>query len=133
MIGYIVVVVPQQGAAPEDVEALRRQAHAVFAKAMHERISTSVVTITAAAAREAYVGAGGDAETWLEALGGGFDPVWKTPYANAIVFDEEDVGVGGARIVLEALASERMLALRLPSGKIKRVTGLVGHRLTVDS
>ena len=133
MIGYIVVVVPQQGAAPEDVEALRRQAHAVFAKAMHERISTSVVTITEAAAREAYVGAGGDAETWLEALGGGFDPVWKTPYANAIVFDEEDVGVGGARIVLEALASERMLALRLPSGKIKRVTGLVGHRLTVDS
>ena len=100
---------------------------------MHERISTSVVTITEAAAREAYVGAGGDAETWLEALGGGFDPVWKTPYANAIVFDEEDVGVGGARIVLEALASERMLALRLPSGKIKRVTGLVGHRLTVDS
>lgn len=133
MIGYIVVVVPQQGAATEDVEALRRQAHAVFAKAMHERISTSVVTITEAAAREAYVGAGGDAETWLEALGGGFDPVWKTPYANAIVFDEEDVGVGGARIVLEALASERMLALRLPSGKIKRVTGLVGHRLTVDS
>ena len=133
MIGYIVVVVPQQGAATEDVEALRRQAHAVFAKAMHERISTSVVTITEAAAREAYVGAGGDAETWLDALGGGFDPVWKTPYANAIVFDEEDVGVGGARIVLEALASERMLALRLPSGKIKRVTGLVGHRLTVDS
>ena len=133
MIGYIVVVVTQQGAATEDVEALRRQAHAVFAKAMHERISTSVVTITEAAAREAYVGAGGDAETWLEALGGGFDPVWKTPYANAIVFDEEDVGVGGARIVLEALASERMLALRLPSGKIKRVTGLVGHRLTVDS
>ena len=133
MIGYIVVVVPQQGAATEDVEALRRQAHAVFAKAMHERISTSVVTITEAAAREAYVGAGGDAETWLEALGGGFDPVWKTPYANAIVFDEEDVGGGGARIVLEALASERMLALRLPSGKIKRVTGLVGHRLTVDS
>ena len=133
MIGYIVVVVPQQGAATEDVEALRRQAHAVFAKAMHERISTSVVTITEAAAREAYVGAGGDAETWLEALGGGFDPVWKTPYANAIVFDEEDVGVGGARIVLEALASERMLAVRLPSGKIKRVTGLVGHRLTVDS
>ena len=133
MIGYIVVVVPQQGAATEDVEALRRQAHAVFAKAMHERISTSVVTITEAAAREAYVGGGGDAETWLDALGGGFDPVWKTPYANAIVFDEEDVGVGGARIVLEALTSERMLAVRLPSGKIKRVTGLVGHRLTVDS
>ena len=133
MIGYIVVVVPQQGAAPEDVEALRRQAHAVFTKAMHERISTSVVTITEAAAREAYVGAGGDAEKWLEALGGGFDPVWKTPYANAIVFDEEDVGVGGARLVLEALTSERMLAMRLPSGKIKRVTGLVGHRLTVDS
>ena len=133
MIGYIVVVVPQQGAASEDVEALRRQAHAVFAKAMHERISTSVVTITEAAAREAYVGAGGDAEKWLEALGGGFDPVWKTPYANAIVFDEEDVGVGGARLVLEALTSERMLAMRLPSGKIKRVTGLVGHRLTVDS
>lgn len=133
MMGYIVVVVPHNGASAEHVGALRRQVHDVFVKAMHERISTSVVTTTETEARTSYLEGGGDAEKWPEALGGGFEPVWKVPYANAIVFDGEDVGVGGARIALEAFASERMLAVRLASGKIKRVTGLVGHRLTVDS
>lgn len=131
-MGYIVVVVPRADASAEHVTSLRQQAHDVFVKAMHERISTSVVTATEADARASYLEEGGDAEKWPEALGGGFEPVWKVPYANAIVFDEEDVGAWGARVAAEAFTSERMLAVRLPSGKMRRVTGLVGHRLTVD-
>jgi hypothetical protein len=133
MMGYIVVVVPRSGASEKDVTALRQTAHDTFVKAMHERISTSVVTTTEADARASYLEEGGDIEKWPEALGGGFEPVWKVPHANAIVFDEEDVGAWGARVAAEAITSERMLAVRLPSGKLKRVTGLVGHRLTVDS
>ena len=132
-MGYIVVVVPSASASAEKVADLRRAAHDLFVQAMHERISTSVVTTTEADAREDYLEQGGDAERWPEALGGGFEPTWKVPYANAVVFDTEDVGEWGARVVTEALVSERMLAVRLPSGKFKRVTGLVGHRLTVDS
>ena len=132
-MAYIVVVVPRAGASAEHVAALRQQAHDVFTKAMHDRISMSVVTTTEADAQAAYLEAGGDVEKWPEALGGGFETVWKVPYANAIVFDEEDVGAWGTRVVMEALTSERMLAVRLPSGRMKRVTGLVGNRLTVDS
>ena len=132
-MAYIVVVVPRTDASAEHVAVLRQQAHDVFVKAMHERISTSVVTTTEAEARASYLEAGGDIEKWPEALGGGFEPVWKVPHANAIVFDEEDVGAWGARVAVEAITSERMLAVRLSSGRMKRVTGLVGNRLTVDS
>jgi len=132
-MSYIVVVVPREGASAEHVTDLRRSAHDLFVRAMHERISTSVVTATEPDARENYLEKGGDAERWPEALGGGFEPLWKVPYANAVVFDTEEVGEWGARVVAEALVSERMLAVRLPSGKFKRVTGLVGNRLTVDS
>ena len=71
--GYIVTVIPPKGATPEQAETLWRLAHATFTKAMHERISTSVMTTYETELRAEYVEKGGDPDKWPEALGGGFD------------------------------------------------------------
>ena len=130
--GYIVAVVPVPDATPAQAEILWHLAHATFTKAMHERIATSVVTKYESDLRAGYLAGGGDPEKWPEAFGGGFDPTWKVPYANAVVFGSDEVTDEQARVVVEALASERMLAVLHTTGKLKRVTGLVGRRLTVD-
>jgi hypothetical protein len=130
--GYIVAVVPAAGTSAAQAEILWNIAHATFTKAMHERIATSVVTKYEADLRAEYLAGGGDLEKWPEALGGGFEPAWKVPYANAVVFGNETVNEAQSRTVIEALASERMLAVLRSDGRLKRVTGLVGNCLTVD-
>jgi len=132
-MGYIVVVIPGRPSADEAARELRTLAHDTFTRAMHERISTSVVTTFEEEVCDEYLDKGGNPETWPEALGGGFEPTWKVPYANAIVFGSMEVGEREARIVNAAVEAERMLAVRLPEGRLKRVTGVVGGRLTVDT
>jgi len=132
MPGYIVVVVAAPDTSAQQTDLLLRLAHDTFTRAMHERISTSVVTLVEQEVCDDYIEKGGDPKGWPEALGGGFDPAWKVPYANAIVFGGEDVTERQARIVREALLSERMLAALREDGKLKKVTGLVGHRLVFD-
>lgn len=127
--GYIVAVVPAKGAAPDQAEALWRLAHDTFTRAMHERIATSVMTAYADELRDEYLQQGGDPERWPEALGSGFDPLWKVPFANAVVFGDATVDASQARTVVEAITSERMLAVLLPSGRIARVTGMTGSTL----
>ena len=111
MPGYIVAVIPPKDATPAQAETLWRLAHATFTRAMHERIATSVLTTYETELRSEYVEKGGDPEKWPEALGGGFEPEWKVPYANAIVFGEKRVNKEQARMVSEALLAERMLAV----------------------
>lgn len=127
--GYIVAVIPSPDASAAQAEILWRLAHATFTKAMHERIATSVMTTYEAELRDVYVEKGGDPAKWPEALGGGFDPAWKVPYANAIVFGQSTVNGEQARMVLEAIASERMLAVLTSNGKLSRVTGMSGNTL----
>lgn len=127
--GYIVAVIPPRGATPAQGETLWRLAHATFTRAMHERISTSVMTVYETELRSEYVEKGGDPDKWPEALGGGFDPEWKVPYANAIVFGSDTVDEEQERTVLEALASQRMLAVVAPHGPLTRVTGMSARRL----
>lgn len=127
--GYIVTVIPPKGATHEQAETLWRLAHATFTKAMHERISTSVMTTYETELRAEYVEKGGDPDKWPEALGGGFDPEWKVPYANAIVFGSDTVDEAQARTVLEALDTQRMLAVVAPHGPLTRVTGMSGRTL----
>lgn len=127
--GYIVAVIPPMGATPEQAETLWRLAHATFTRAMHERISTSVMTTYETELRAEYVEKGGDPDKWPEALGGGFDPEWKVPYANAIVFGSDTVDAAQARTVIEALDTQRMLAVVAPHGPLTRVTGMSGRKL----
>lgn len=127
--GYIVAVIPPKDATPAQAETLWRLAHATFTRAMHERIATSVLTTYETELRSEYVEKGGDPEKWPEALGGGFEPEWKVPYANAIVFGEKRVNKEQARMVREALLAERMLAVVSREGPLKRVTGLAGGYL----
>jgi len=129
MPGYIVAVIPPKDATPAQAETLWRLAHATFTRAMHERIATSVLTTYETELRSEYVEKGGDPEKWPEALGGGFEPEWKVPYANAIVFGEKRVNKEQARMVREALLAERMLAVVSREGPLKRVTGLAGGYL----
>jgi hypothetical protein len=129
MPGYIVAVIPPKDATPAQAETLWRLAHATFTRAMHERIATSVLTTYETELRSEYVEKGGDPEKWPEALGGGFEPEWKVPYANAIVFGEKRVNKEQARMVSEALLAERMLAVVSREGPLKRVTGLAGGYL----
>jgi hypothetical protein len=100
---------------------------------MHERISTSVMTTYETELCFEYVGKGGDPDKWPEALGGGFDPVWKVPYANAIVFGSDTVDEAQARAVIEALDTQRMLAVLAPHGALTRVTGMSGRKLLTGS
>jgi hypothetical protein len=127
--GYIVAVIPPKDATPAQAETLWRLAHATFTQAMHERISTSVLTTYETELRSEYVEKGGDPEKWPEALGGGFEPEWKVPYANAIVFGEKRVSKEQARMVREAIDAQRMLAVVSREGPLKRVTGLAGGYL----
>jgi hypothetical protein len=127
--GYIVAVIPPKDATPAQAETLWRLAHATFTRAMHERIATSVVTTYETELRSTYVEKGGDPEKWPEALGGGFEPEWKVPYANAIVFGEKRVNKEQARMVREAIDAQRMLAVVSREGPLKRVTGLAGGYL----
>ena len=129
MPGYIVAVIPPKDATPAQAETLWRLAHATFTRAMHERIATSVMTTYETELRSTYVEKGGDPEKWPEALGGGFEPEWKVPYANAIVFGEKRVNKEQARMVREAIDAQRMLAVVSREGPLKRVTGLVGGYL----
>ncbi len=129
MPGYIVAVIPPKDATPSQAETLWRLAHATFTRAMHERIATSVVTTYETELRSTYVEKGGDPEKWPEALGGGFEPEWKVPYANAIVFGEKRVNKEQARMVREAIDAQRMLAVVSREGPLKRVTGLAGGYL----
>jgi hypothetical protein len=130
--GYIVTVIPPEGASPAAAETLWRLAHGTFTRAMHERIATSVMTTYETELRSEYVEKGGDPEAWPAALGGGFDPEWKVPYANAIVFGSMTVTKAQLPIVREALLSERMLAVVSESGPLVRVTGLSGRTLLTD-
>lgn len=127
--GYIVAVIPPKDATPDQADTLWRLAHATFTRAMHERIATSVVTTYETELRSTYVEKGGDPEKWPEALGGGFEPEWKVPYANAIVFGEKRVNKEQARMVREAIDAQRMLAVVSREGPLKRVTGLAGGYL----
>jgi hypothetical protein len=129
MPGYIVAVIPPKDATPAQAETLWRLAHATFTRAMHERIATSVMTTYETELRSTYVEKGGDPEKWPEALGGGFEPEWKVPYANAIVFGEKRVNKEQARMVREAIDAQRMLAVVSREGPLKRVTGLAGGYL----
>lgn len=132
-MAYVVLSVPARGSDAASRELFRLKAHDVFVKAMHERIATEVVTVDHDAEYAAFTLSGSDPSTWPEWVGEGFDTDFKVPIYNAIAFDTQDLDDEQVRMVNSAFDCARMVATTLPDGRMKRATGLVGKRLTVDT
>lgn len=132
-MAYVVLTVPKPGTSPEDAEAFRKEAHRVFKRSLHERIATDVVTLDHDAEFASYVTQGKDVAVWPEWVGSGFDPVYKVPSFNAVVFSSLDLLEPEKRMAVDAFSCQRMVGVRLADGRFKRATGLVGVRLTVDT
>lgn len=132
-MSYVVLTVPAAGTPPDEAEQFRKDALAVFKRSLHERIATDVVALDHDAEMARYVSEGGDAATWPEWVGSGFDPVYKVPVCNALVFSRQDLSPEEKRMAMDAFSCERMVGVRLPDGRFRRSTGLVGMRLTVDT
>lgn len=132
-MAYVVLTVPKPGTAPEQAEEFRKEAHKVFKRSLHERIATDVVTLDHDAEFASYVTQGRDAAVWPEWVGSGFDPVYKIPSFNAVVFWSPDLLEAEKRMAMDAFSCQRMVGVRLPDGKFKRATGVVGARLTFDT
>ena len=132
-MAYVVLTVPKPDTSPEDAEAFRKDAHKVFKRSLHERIATDVVTLDHDAEFASYVTQGRDAAVWPEWVGSGFDAVYKVPSFNAVVFAAQDLLEPECRMAVDAFACQRMVGVRLADGRVKRATGLVGTRLTVDT
>jgi hypothetical protein len=132
-MAYIILSVPKAGTAPDEAEAFRKDALAVFKRSLHGRIATEVVAVDHDVERSKYLSEGGDPEKWPEWVGSGFDPVYKVPVCNAVVFAQQDLSPEEHRMALDAFSCERMVGVRLSDGRFRRATGLTGLRLTVDT
>lgn len=132
-MSYVVVTVTKPGTSPEDAETFRKDALTVFKRSLHERIATDVVAVDHDVEQSKYLSEGGDPKKWPEWLGSGFDPVYKVPVCNAVVFAEQDLSPEEQRIAFEAFTCQRMVGVRLRDGRFRRATGLAGMRLTVDT
>lgn len=132
-MAYVVLTVPKAGTSPEDAEAFRKEALAVFKRSLHGRIATDVTAVDHDVEHAKYLSEGKDAEAWPEWVGSGFDPVYKVPVCNAVVFAQQDLSPAEKRMAFEAFTCERMVGVRLHDGRFRRATGLAGMRLTVDT
>lgn len=132
-MAYVVLSVSARDSDAASREMFRLKAHDVFVKGMHERIATEVVTVDHDAEYGAYTLSGSDPSQWAEWVGEGFDTDFKVPIYNAVAFGMQDLDEEHVRMAVTAFACARMVATTLPDGRMKRATGLVGTRLTVDT
>ncbi len=132
-MAYVILTVPKAGTPPDEAEQFRKDALAVFKRSLHERIATETVALDHDVEHAKYLSEGKDPETWPEWVGSGFDPVYKVPVCNAIVFCRQDLSPEEHRMAVDAFSCARMVGVRLPDGRFRRSTGLVGMRLTVDT
>lgn len=123
-MAYRVLAVVPLNHPVEDRAAFEASVQAVFARSVRERTATEVYTISYGVAFSEYLAEGGDRDAWPTYVGEGVDPAYRTPVFNALAFPEAEVSRSEARMVVGALSTERMVALRLPDGKFKRVTGM---------
>jgi hypothetical protein len=108
----------------DEAAAFSREVHDMFVKAVHERTSMGVETVEYGLALSGYLAEIGDRASWPQYVGSGIDPDYRTPIFNALAFMDVEVNKEEATMASEALTVERMVAVQLPSGKFKRVTGL---------
>jgi hypothetical protein len=66
-------------------------------------------------------------------VGEGVDADFKVPIYNAIAFGMQDLDKEQECMAAAAFVCARMVATTLSDGRVKRATGLVGARLTVDT
>lgn len=132
-MAYVVLSVSARDSDAAARELFRLKAHDVFVKAMHERIATEVITVDHDAEYAAYTLSGSDPSLWPEWVGEGVDADFKVPIYNAIAFGMQALDKEQECMAVTAFASARMVATTLSDGRVKRATGLVGARLTVDT
>lgn len=123
-MAYRVLAVTPLNIDPEERTAFEQEVDAVFKKSVRDRTSMGVFTVGHGVAFSEYLAEGGDREAWPAYVGEGLDSAYRTPTFNALAFPEAEVSRSEAKMVVGALSTERMVALRLPDGKFKRVTGM---------
>jgi hypothetical protein len=123
-MAYRVLAVTPLNHPVEERTAFEQEVQATFVKAVHERTSMGVFTIGHGVAFSEYLAEGGARDGWPTYVGEGIDPDYRTPTFNALAFPEAEVSRSEAQMVVGALSTERMVALRLPDGKFRRVTGM---------
>ena len=123
-MAYRVLAVTPLNGDPEERTAFEQEVQATFVKAVRDRTSMGVFTVGHGVAFSEYLAEGGERDAWPTYVGEGIDPAYRTPTFNALAFPEAEVSRSEAKMVVGALTTERMVALRLPDGKFKRVTGL---------
>jgi hypothetical protein len=128
-MAYRVLTVYPLETPRDEAAAFHDEAHALFVKSVRDRTSMGVETVDYGLALSGYLAEIGDRESWPKYVGSGIDPDYRIPTFNALAFFRTDASKDEATMVSEALTCERMVAVRLPDGKFKRVTGLA---LNVD-